>query len=182
MNNDNENIINTNIIEDNLFEKLFNLWAFNPFSAVLLTMYCNYFELSYYLALELSKTKLQESDFIELCQVVQIFESSLFNNIRIKLLPFSTPSIPFSVLVKTLYALLMMLPQSNAFDALNNRIRSIKVISWLDDDDEDDYLYENKKNNNEEISEANKKIIIDKYVKILKEIYKKKKEYKKLIK
>ena len=178
MNNDNENIINTNIIEDNLFEKLFNLWAFNPFSAVLLTMYCNYFELSYYLALELSKTKLQESDFIELCQVVQIFESSLFNNIRIKLL---NPKKNI-FLVKTLYALLMMLPQSNAFDALNNRIRSIKVISWLDDDDEDDYLYENKKNNNEEISEANKKIIIDKYVKILKERYQKKKEYEKSMK
>ena len=178
MNNDTENIINTNIIEDNLFEKLFNLWAFNPFSAVLLTMYCNYFELSYYLALELSKTKLQESDFIELCQVVQIFESSLFNNIRIKLL---NPKKNI-FLVKTLYALLMMLPQSNAFDALNNRIRSIKVISWLDDDDEDDYLYENKKNNNEEISEANKKIIIDKYVKILKERYQKKKEYEKSMK
>ena len=43
----------------NLFEKLFYLWAFNPFMAVLLTRYCNYFELSYHLTLELSKIKLQ---------------------------------------------------------------------------------------------------------------------------
>ena len=51
--NENNNLINDkNKIDNNLFEKLFCLWAFNPFMTVLLTMYCNYFELSYYLTLE----------------------------------------------------------------------------------------------------------------------------------
>jgi hypothetical protein len=135
--NDNDNEINANNKNDNLFEKLFYLWSFNPFTAVLLTMYCNYFELSYYLALELSKIKLQENDYIELCQIVQIFESSLFNNIRIKLL---RPKKNI-FLVKTLYALLMMLPQSNAFDALNNRIKSVKIISYFDEDEDEDDFY-----------------------------------------
>ena len=177
--NDNDNEINANNKNDNLFEKLFYLWSFNPFTAVLLTMYCNYFELSYYLALELSKIKLQENDYIELCQIVQIFESSLFNNIRIKLL---RPKKNI-FLVKTLYALLMMLPQSNAFDALNNRIKSVKIISYFDEDeDEDDFLYESKNIKNEEISQINKKIIIEKYVNILKERYQKKIEYEKTMK
>ena len=173
--NDKENKSNNK--DDNLFEKLFYLWALNPFNAVLLTMYCNYFELSYYLTLELSKIKLQENDYIELCQIVQIIESSIFNNIRIKLI---NPKKNI-FLVKTLYALLMMLPQSNSFDALNIRIRSVKAISKLedeDDDDDDDFI-DNKNNIDNEISEENKKIIIDKYVSILKERYKLKLEYEK---
>ena len=139
-------------------------------------MYCNYFELSYYLTLELSKIKLQENDYIELCQIVQIIESSIFNNIRIKLI---NPKKNI-FLVKTLYALLMMLPQSNSFDALNIRIRSVKAISKLEDeDDDDDDFIDNKNNIDNEISEENKKIIIDKYVSILKERYKLKLEYEK---
>ena len=180
--NENENKINNNNNnnnkEDNLFEKLFYLWAFNPFTAVLLTMYCSYFELSYYLTLELSKIKLQENDYVELFQIVQIFESSIFNNIRIKLL---CPK-KNKFLVKTLYALLMMLPQSNAFDALNNRIRSVKTISKFDDGEDEDDLYDNQTEHNEEISPENKKIIIDKYINILKERYQKKIEYEKVMK
>ena len=158
---------------DNLFEKLFYLWSLSPFNAVLLTMYCNYFELSYYLTLELSKIKLQENDYIELCQIVQIFESSIFNNIRIKLI---NPKKNI-FLVKTLYALLMMLPQSNSFDALNIRIKSIKAISKLEDEDDEDDFYINKDKIENELSEENKKVIIDKYVNILKERYKLKIEF-----
>ena len=159
----------------NLFEKLFYLWAFNPFMAVLLTMYCNYFELSYHLALELSKIKLQENDYIELCRIVQIFESSIFNNVRLKLL---RPKKNI-FLVKTLYALLMILPQSNSFDSLNNRIKSVKFISKFDDDKEDDDIFEDKNDIDEEISQENKIMIINKYIKILKERYKEKIEFQK---
>ena len=166
---------NENKKEDNLFEKLFYLWAFNPFMTVLLTMYCNFFELSYYLAFELSKMKLNENDYIELCRIIQIFESSIFNNVRLKLI---RPKKNI-FLVKTLYALLMLLPQSNSFDALNSRIRSVKFITKIDDDDEDDDLYENKKDIDEELSQENKKAIIDKYINILKERYNEKIEYEK---
>jgi vacuole morphology and inheritance protein 14 len=162
----------------NLFEKLFYLWAFNPFMAVLLTMYCNYFELSYYLTLELSKIKLQENDYIELCQVVQIFESSMFNNVRLKLL---RPKKNI-FLVKTLYALLMILPQCNSFDSLNNRIKSVKFISKFDDGKEDDDIFEEKKDIDEEISQENRIMIINKYINILKERYKEKIEYEKEMK
>ena len=60
----------------------------------------------------------------------------------------------------------MMLPQSNAFDALNNRIKSVKTISKFDDgdDDDEDDLYDNQTEHNEEMSQENKKIIIDKYI------------------
>jgi hypothetical protein len=76
-----------------------------------------------------------------------------------------------------------MLPQSNSFDALNIRIRSVKAISKLEDeDDDDDDFIDNKNNIDNEISEENKKIIIDKYVNILKERYKEKIECEKEMK
>jgi len=178
--NENNNSINDkNKIDNNLFEKLFCLWAFNPFMTVLLTMYCNYFELSYYLTLELSKMNLQESDYIELCQIVQIFESSIFNSIRLKLI---RPKKNI-FLVKTLYALLMLLPQSNSFDALNSRIQSVKTLSNFDDDDDyDDSFYNEEEKNNFEITETDKKQLINKYLKILKERYKIKIDYEKTVK
>ena len=178
--NENNNSINDkNKIDNNLFEKLFCLWAFNPFMTVLLTMYCNYFELSYYLTLELSKMNLQESDYIELCQIVQIFESSIFNSIRIKLI---RPKKNI-FLVKTLYALLMLLPQSNSFDALNSRIQSVKALSTFDDDDDyDDSFYNEEEKNNFEITETDKKQLINKYLNILKERYKIKIDNEKAVK
>ena len=167
---------NLNEIEDNteynLFEKIFYIWSLSPFMSVLLCMYCKYFELSYYLTLELSKIKLKQNDYIELCQIVQIFESSIFNNIRIKLI---NPKKNI-YLVKTLYALLMLLPQSNSFDSLNNRIRIIKSISKIDDE-EDDIIYEKKKTIEYGLSPENKRKIINKYINIMKERYKEKIEY-----
>lgn len=178
-NNENNNSIDNNKIDSNLFEKLFCLWAFNPFMTVLLTMYCKYFELSYNLTLELSKMKLQESDYIELCQIVQIFESSIFNSIRIKLI---RPKKNI-FLVKTLYALLMLLPQSNSFDALNSRIQSIKTLSNFDDDDDyDDSFYNEEGKNKFEVNETEKRQIIDKYLNIFKERYKIKIDYEKAVK
>ena len=174
MNNVNENKIEDNT-EYNLFEKIFCIWSLSPFLSVLLCMYCKYFELSYYLTLELSKLKLKQNDYIELCQIVQIFESSIFNNIRIKLI---NPKKNI-YLVKTLYALLMLLPQSNSFDSLNNRIKIIKSLSKIDDDEEDDILDKKQKNLGYQLNPVNKRKIINKYINIMKERYQEKIEYEK---
>ena len=179
LDNNNKENINNSKSDYNLFEKLFYLWAFNPFMTVLLSMYCNYFELSYYLTLELSKIKLQENDYIELCQIIQIFESSIFNSVRVKLL---RPKKNI-FLVKTLYALLMILPQTNSFDSLNNRIKSVRFIAKFDDDkDDEDDFYENEKNNEENMTPDNKKAIIAKFTNILIDRYKAKISYEKEMK
>ena len=68
------------------FEKLFNLFSYNPFCALLLVLLSNCFELGYFLILHISQMDLKSEDYIELSQVVQVFESSIFNNVRIKLL------------------------------------------------------------------------------------------------
>ena len=126
----------------NYFEKLFTLFSFNPFCTLLLVLLSNCFELGYFMILHISQMKLTASDYIELCQVVQIFESSIFNNIRIKLL---NPN-KYKYLIKTLYAILLLLPQGQAFDALSTRLRCLEIISCLDDDND----YENNEEKSQE--------------------------------
>lgn len=110
------------------FEKIFRLWSYNPISTLILCVISEYFELSYSLTLKLAEMKLCQEDYIQLSQMIQLIESSLFNNIRIKLLE------PFKhlLLVKTLYAILMLLPQGQAYNALCNRLKSIEIIIKLE--------------------------------------------------
>ena len=90
----------------------------------------NYYELSFYLALELVNMDLEIDDYFQLNQMIQLIESSLFHHIRIKLL---NPNKNI-FLIKTLYAILIILPRGHAFNALNNRLKSLKIISYLNND------------------------------------------------
>ena len=146
---------NKNSSDNTFFVQIFYLWSFNPFDTLILLLISNYFELSYYLSLELSKMKLKVEDYFELTQTVQIIESSLFNNVRIKLL---NPKKNI-FLVKTLYAILMLLPQGNAFNSLKCRLKSIEIISNLDEEEDtfknsSDNSSKNEKLSNEKSSES----------------------------
>ena len=135
------------------FKKLFSLWSFNPFCTLILVLLSNNFELGYSLIKHISKMKLKAEDYIELGQVVQVFESSVFNHVRIKLL---NPK-KFAYLIKTLYAVLLLLPQGQAFDSLNTRLRCLEIIHNLDDnedeeeEDEDEEEEEEEKEEEEEV-------------------------------
>ena len=101
--------------------------------------------------------KLNQEDYIQLTQMVQLIESSLFNGIRIKLLE----PLKNILFVKTLYAILMLLPQGQAFNALANRLKSIEMVLKLDDNKE-------KIKENIEI-EKEKKKMVEKYIRIFQE-------------
>ncbi len=68
--------------------------------------------------------------YLQLTQFVQLFESNVFSRFRILLL---NPRYNLN-LVKTLYGILMILPQGKAFNVLNKRIKNIEMIMNLDDD------------------------------------------------
>ena len=76
------------------------------------------------------------------------------NHVRIKLL---NPK-KFTYLIKTLYAILLLLPQGQAFDSLNTRLRCLEIIHNLDDsEDEKEEEEENEEEKEEEvISNINK--------------------------
>ena len=131
------------------FKKLFSLWSFNPFCTLILVLLSNNFELGYSLIKHISKMKLKAEDYIELGQVVQVFESSVFNHVRIKLL---NPK-KFAYLIKTLYAILLLLPQGQAFDSLNTRLRCLEIIHNLDDNEDEEEEEEEDEDEEEEEKE-----------------------------
>ena len=111
----------------------------------------NYFELSFYLSLELAKMDLKQDDYFQIFQMIQLFESIIFHPIRIKLI---TPKKNI-FLVKTLNAILFILPQGEAFKALKKRLIFVPVIFSLDKEKEliekgnavDNYDLDEKKKN-----------------------------------
>ena len=110
------------------FKKIFTLWSYNPISTLIICLISNNYLLSFRLALELSKIELNQDELFQLCQLVQLLESSLFNSIRIKLLnPYKN-----IYLIKTLYVILMLLPLCQAYNSLNNRLSSLEIILDLD--------------------------------------------------
>lgn len=129
--------------EDSYFTKLFKLWSYNPFCTLILVLISNRFELGYFLINYLSRMKLRAEDYIELSQVVQVFESSIFNHVRIKLL---NPK-KYSYLIKTLYAILLLLPQGQAFNSLSSRLKCLQIIYNLGEDDDEDESIKNEKLN-----------------------------------
>jgi vacuole morphology and inheritance protein 14 len=73
---------------------------------------------------------MEQEYFIQLSQLVQLIESSLFNNIRVLLLE----PVKNIYLIKTLYGILMLLPQGKAYTALSKRMKSIEMLLQIDSD------------------------------------------------
>eukprot|EP01004_Peranema_trichophorum_P010272 NODE_9047_length_624_cov_29.235529_g8419_i0.p1 GENE.NODE_9047_length_624_cov_29.235529_g8419_i0~~NODE_9047_length_624_cov_29.235529_g8419_i0.p1 ORF type:complete len:151 (+),score=31.68 NODE_9047_length_624_cov_29.235529_g8419_i0:46-453(+) len=63
-------------------------------------------------------------------KLVQLLESPIFAHVRLQLLePSQNP-----YLVKTLFGILMLLPQSSAYELLKNRLKSVSTLSltnWI---------------------------------------------------
>ena len=118
--------------ERRLFDKLFTLWALNPISTLFLCVITEYFELSFFLAVQLSQMKLTSEDHQQLQNVVQLLEDLQYVDMRLKLLQ------PFKniLFVKTLYAISMLLPDGIVYNSLCNRLKCIKIYLKLDEEDE----------------------------------------------
>jgi vacuole morphology and inheritance protein 14 len=71
---------------------------------------------------------MEQEYYVQLSQLVQLIESSLFNNIRVLLLD----PVRNVYLIKTLYGILMLLPQGKAYQALSKRLKSVEMLLALD--------------------------------------------------
>ena len=67
--------------EKTFFEKIFKIWSYNPVAALFLCIVAEYFELCFNLILKFGDVKLDNDYHIQLSKIVQLIESSLFNNI-----------------------------------------------------------------------------------------------------
>ena len=124
--------------EKTFFEKIFKIWSYNPVASLFLCIVAEYFELCFNLILKFGDVKLDNDYHIQLSKIVQLIESSLFNNIRIRLLE----PMKNIYLVKTLYGILMLLPEGDAYNALENRMKSFGMMLELETEREEEEVKE----------------------------------------
>lgn len=110
-----------------LFENLFKCWSLNSPSLLCLTLLTSKYELSYKIINKMVKYEISINTLIQLDLLIQLLETPVFAKLRLDLLD------PVSniYLFKCLYGLLMLLPQSNSFKILQNRLNSISSITNL---------------------------------------------------
>lgn len=156
-----KSLINNDNIEqyNKLFIKMYNIWAINPISLLIYCVITEHFEIAYNIILNLVKVQLDNDYYIHLGSLVQLLESELYDYIRIRLLE-PTNNI---YLIRTLYGILMLLPQGQAFNVLSNRMSNVQTLFEIE-------------NGLDNIKEEENKEEINKFIEIFLNIQKNKRE------
>ncbi|KAJ2725074.1 hypothetical protein GGI07_001542 [Coemansia sp. Benny D115] len=109
-----------------LFTSLFRTWSHNPAACLTLCLLSQHYEIGAELITAFGQLTqdLTVSFLVQLDKLVQLIESPVFTYLRLQLLD----PVQYPLLVRTLYGLLMMLPQSSAFAILRNRLSTISML------------------------------------------------------
>lgn len=133
----NTSISNDSVFSNNFFNTIFRTWSINPISSLLLTLYAEFYDLSLALVMEFGVIKLNTESYLQLAYLVQLLEGVSFLNLRIHLLqPWK-----YTSLIKTMYGILLLLPQGKAYNSLNKRMKlvdSIYKINMIDNNEEEE--------------------------------------------
>ena len=109
------------------FQSLFKTWCLNPASSLNLCLLVQAYKLAYDILLVLSKTAITVEIISQLARLVQLLESPIFTHLRMQVLEHAKH--PY--LLRALYGLLMMLPQSRAYTTLDNRLRAVAMMQQV---------------------------------------------------
>eukprot|EP01104_Vermistella_antarctica_P008613 TRINITY_DN2163_c0_g1_i3.p1 TRINITY_DN2163_c0_g1~~TRINITY_DN2163_c0_g1_i3.p1 ORF type:complete len:653 (-),score=118.68 TRINITY_DN2163_c0_g1_i3:82-2040(-) len=110
-----------------LFSTLYRSWCHNPAATLSLCLLGGAYEHASALVLQFALLEVTVGFLVEIDKLVQLLESPIFTSLRLHLLePHLHP-----YLVKCLYGLLMLLPQSTAFETLRSRLDCVCSLSQL---------------------------------------------------
>lgn len=105
----------------NLFSTLFKSWSHNAPSALSLCLLTSNYELAFSIIKNLAEVEVTFQLLTQLDVLVQLLESHIFLKLRLQLLePEKEP-----YLYKTLYGILMIMPQSSTYTILKNRLSTL---------------------------------------------------------
>lgn len=111
----------------NLFVSLYRSWCHNAVATLSLCLLAQAYEHASNLLSIFPDLEITVSFLIQIDKLVQLIESPVFMTLRLQLLePERHPH-----LLKTLYGLLMLLPQSSAFATLRNRLNAVSALGYL---------------------------------------------------
>lgn len=108
------------------FFALFSCWSHNPVATFSLCLLAQAYDLSSKLVLKFAEVDVTVGFLMQIDKLVQLLESPIFVRLRMHLLDVSTRH--HIHLVKSLYGLLMLLPQSQAYKTLNDRLTTVSSL------------------------------------------------------
>lgn len=108
-----------------LFSSLFQSWCHNAPSAISLCLLTSNYELSFLIIKNLAELEVTFQLLTQLDILVQLLESHIFLKLRLQLL--EPEKYPY--LYKTLYGILMIMPQSSTYTTLSNRLSSLTMFT-----------------------------------------------------
>lgn len=111
-----------------LFATLYRCWCHNPVATVALCLLTQNYDHAANLVQKFSDIEITSGLLKEIDKLVQLIESPIFSFLRLQLL------VPHehSSLVRALFGLLMLLPQSTAFTSLRQRLGCVSVIMEIE--------------------------------------------------
>ena len=113
-------------VEDSLkvFVILFRCWSHNPVATFSLCLLAQAYDLSFALVKRFSQMEDVSVGFLmQIDKLVYLLESPIFVHLRLKLLDVESTS--HAQLLKSIYGILLCLPQGDAFRLLNNRLTTV---------------------------------------------------------
>ena len=111
-----------------LFTTLYSSWCHNPVATVSLCLLSQNYDHASNLVQKFGDIEITAGLLKEIDSLVQLIESPIFAFLRLQLL---APQ-EHASLVRTLYGLLMLLPQSSAFSSLKQRLSCVPVITVIE--------------------------------------------------
>lgn len=118
-----KNSSSNNQTKQDVFPKLFHCWCHNPVSTFSLCLLARAYDIAYALIRKFSELDVSVGFLLQVDKLVQLLESPIFLHLRLSLLDVESPH--HKNLLKSCYGLLMILPQSDAFRSLNDRLTTV---------------------------------------------------------
>lgn len=106
-----------------VFRSIFTTWSHNPVSTFALCLLAQAYDLAFDLVKRFANIEITVGFLMQADKLVQLLESPIYVHLRLQLLDVDATN--HASLVKALYGLLMLLPQSNAFRTLSSRLQTI---------------------------------------------------------
>jgi vacuole morphology and inheritance protein 14 len=112
--------------ERETFFALFACWSHNPVATFSLCLLSQAYDLSARLIFRFAEVDVTVGFLMQIDKLVQLLESPIFIPLRLHLLDVNTKH--YVHLLKSLYGLLMLLPQSQAYKMLSERLTTISSL------------------------------------------------------
>jgi vacuole morphology and inheritance protein 14 len=113
-------------LDKQVFATLFRCWSHNPVATFSLCLLAQAYDLSACLILKFAEVDVTVGFLMQIDKLVQLLESPIFIRLRLHLLEVDTKN--HADLLKSLYGLLMLLPQSQAYKTLSDRLATVSSL------------------------------------------------------